>query len=88
MLEMREELRDLKVRLGMNSNNSSMPPSSDGLKKPNGDDKPKPKPNSERGKSTTVSSSLSKMGFPNGIFLMKKSFFKVVWSSYLKSIAF
>lgn len=55
LLELKEEIKELRARLGMNSNNSSKPPSSDGYNKPNGDkdddEKPKPKPKSERGKS-------------------------------------
>ena len=56
LLELKDRVKELEARLKMNSGNSSMPPSTDGLRKPNGDqddnDAPKPpKPKSERGKS-------------------------------------
>ena len=44
-VQLTERVKDLEARLGKNSQNSSKPPSTDGL------NKPKPKPKSQRGKS-------------------------------------
>ena len=55
LLDLKERVKELDARLKMNSGNTSMPPSADGLRKPNGeeddDSSLKPKPKSERGKS-------------------------------------
>ena len=55
LLGLKGRVKELEARLNMNSGNSSLPPSTDGLRKPNGEEDDeviqKPKPKSERGKS-------------------------------------